>query len=856
MKKPAAVPPNFPFLLLLLLLLPVTTPTTADDKDVMSQLLTNLKPPPDTWDTATSYCIWKAVSCDNNNRVTSINLQSSSLTGKLPANLNTLTQLTSLSLENNHFSGQIPSFAGLTALTTLTLNSNNFTSVAPRAFFGLTALQNFSISDNAELVPWEFPAELVNSTSLATIYAAGASIVGQIPDIFDALPSLTDLRLSYNRLNGSLPASLTGSSVQYLWVNSQGLSGSIQVISGMNQLKQVWLHANQFTGHIPDLSDCIAVFDLQLRDNQLSGIVPPSLISLPNLLNVTLQNNKLQGPLPDFPLKVTVDVNNNKFCRNSTGDCDPQVSILLDCVSDFGYPLKLADDWGGNDACASWVGVVCDSNNKVITVNLAKQGFSGTISPAFANLTSLKELYLNGNNLTGIIPSSLTTLPQLEKVDVTHNNLTGKLPAFRSGIVVLTDGNPLFGTDPVVPGAGPGSKGNSSDGGSGEGKKGSSASAGLVVGVVIGVLVFVVVVMFVLYKCFMKKRLAKYRAQTREKAHQLSSFVHIATDFPMRMAYHALKMATNNFDIERKLGKGGFGTVFEGTLNDGARVAVKRLDHSRQGMKEFLAEVQTIGSIHHVNLVKLVGFCAEKAHRLLIYEHMSNGSLDKWIFNANSREELSWNTKKKIMLHIAKGLSYLHEGCQKRIAHLDVKPENVLLDKDFNAKLSDFGLAKLIDKDQSHVITQMRGTRGYLAPEWLGRQITEKVDVYSYGVVVLEIVFGRKNLDLSQPEESNLLMHKVKMNAEAGQWSDLLENGSDLMHHNAEELQKTIKLAIWCLHTEPSKRPSMSMVVKVFEGAMIPENSNDYNVKVQTRNGNLTLDGSTQLSCSDISLPR
>ncbi|KAK2993363.1 hypothetical protein RJ640_007630 [Escallonia rubra] len=188
-------------------------------------------------------------------------------------------------------------------------------------------------------------------------------------------------------------------------------------------------------------------------------------------------------------------------------------------------------------------------------------------------------------------------------------------------------------------------------------------------------------------------------------------------DLPKRFSYEDLKSATQNFDVNKRLGGGGFGSVFGGTLSDGTRVAVKRLDRLGQGRKEFLAEVQTMGNIHHINLVKLLGFCAERLHRLLVYEYMSCGSLDKWIFHRTSEDALEWTIRKKIILNIAKGLAYLHEECKSRIIHLDIKPQNILLDENFNAKLSDFGLAKLMDRDQSQVMTQMRGTLGYLAPE-------------------------------------------------------------------------------------------------------------------------------------------
>ncbi|KDP29864.1 hypothetical protein JCGZ_18439 [Jatropha curcas] len=300
-----------------------------------------------------------------------------------------------------------------------------------------------------------------------------------------------------------------------------------------------------------------------------------------------------------------------------------------------------------------------------------------------------------------------------------------------------------------------------------------------------------------------------------------------------RFTYQDLKSATDDFS--QKLGGGGFGSVFEGTLTNGTKIAVKRLDRSGQGKKEFLAEVKTIGSIHHVCLVKLVGFCAENSHKLLVYEYMSNGSLDKWIFNRNQDNTLEWKIRKKIILNIAKGLTYLHEDCKMRIAHLDIKPQNILLDGNFDAKLSDFGLARLIDRNQNQVITQIRGTRGYMAPEWLSRKITEKVDVYSFGIVILEIICGRKNLDFYQPEEDDhLLLWTVKRKAEENQLMDLVDKCSEDMQQNIEEAAEMIRIAICCLHNDPTRRPSMSTVVKILEGVIPIEPVYDYGFLTST----------------------
>ncbi|XP_065638481.1 rust resistance kinase Lr10-like isoform X1 [Quercus suber] len=331
---------------------------------------------------------------------------------------------------------------------------------------------------------------------------------------------------------------------------------------------------------------------------------------------------------------------------------------------------------------------------------------------------------------------------------------------------------------------------------------------------------------------------------------------------PTRYAYDDLHAITENFNKE--LGGGGFGTVFEGTLPDGTKVAVKRLDGFSQIQKSFLAEVETIGSIHHINLVRLIGFCAEKCHRLLVYEYMSNGSLDGWVFHQNLEMVLDWQHRKKIVLDVARGLTYLHEECRQKIVHLDIKPQNILLDENFNAKVSDFGLSKLVDHDQSRVVTNMRGTPGYMAPEWLSLVITEKVDVYSFGVVLLEILCGRRNLDRSQPEEAMHLLDLFRKNIEEDQLLDLVDKYSEDMQLHRAEVVSMMRVAAWCLQNDFTRRPSMSMVVKVLEGDVNVESDLDYffsnpslpNMRAGVENQEVHIVTTTPLLPSVLSGPR
>ncbi|KAH9290310.1 hypothetical protein KI387_034427, partial [Taxus chinensis] len=253
---------------------------------------------------------------------------------------------------------------------------------------------------------------------------------------------------------------------------------------------------------------------------------------------------------------------------------------------------------------------------------------------------------------------------------------------------------------------------------------------------------------------------------------------------PLRFSFLELQRATNDFSS--KLGSGGFGSVYEGVLIDGTKIAVKGLDRAGQGTREFRAEVETLGNIHHLHLVKLKGFCAEKSHRMLVYEHLSNVSLDKWIFPNETRQHvLDWKTRSKVVLHIARGLTYLHEECRERIIHFDIKPQNILLDQNFNANVSDFGLAKLINREESEVITMMRETPGYMAPDLLKMHFTEKADIFSFGVMVVEIVCGKRNREDSE----HGLLSVLESKAEEGRLIELVDEEMDVKEEAVKMLE-------------------------------------------------------------------
>ncbi|XP_059445587.1 rust resistance kinase Lr10-like [Corylus avellana] len=318
---------------------------------------------------------------------------------------------------------------------------------------------------------------------------------------------------------------------------------------------------------------------------------------------------------------------------------------------------------------------------------------------------------------------------------------------------------------------------------------------------------------------------ALYRVHLCEKAEQqnqakIKTFLEDYKNFkPMRFSYADIKRITNKF-VE-KLGEGAYGTVFKGKLSNKVHVAVKMImNTSKENGEEFINEVGTMGRIHHVNVVRLVGFCADGFRRALVYEFLPNYSLEKFISSVDTKNRfLGWDKLQDIAIGIAKGIDYLHQGCDQQILHFDIKPHNVLLDENFNPKISDFGLAKLCSKDQSAVsMTTARGTLGYIAPEVFSRNfgnVSYKSDIYSFGILLLEVVGGRKNVDITAENTSQVYFPEWIYN--------FLEQKEDLRvfiedDEDAEIAKKLAIIGLWCIQWHPVDRPSMKVIIQMLEG--------------------------------------
>ncbi|XP_040988508.1 rust resistance kinase Lr10-like isoform X2 [Juglans microcarpa x Juglans regia] len=341
--------------------------------------------------------------------------------------------------------------------------------------------------------------------------------------------------------------------------------------------------------------------------------------------------------------------------------------------------------------------------------------------------------------------------------------------------------------------------------------KGTSTKL-VIVGAILGSFLLVLLV-FAIYRVY------RYDKVEKENQAKIEMFLEDYRNLkPSRYTYSDIRRITNEF--ADKLGQGAYGTVFKGKLSNEIYVAVKILNTSKGKGEEFLNEVGTMGTIHHVNVVRLVGFCADGFRRALVYEFLSNNSLDKFISSADVKNQfLGWDKLQDIAIGIAKGIEYLHQGCDQRILHFDIKPHNILLDHNFNPKISDFGLAKLCSKDQSAVsMTTARGTMGYIAPEVFSRNfgnVTYKVDVYSFGMLLLEMVGGRKNTEVTTENISQVYFPEWIYNCleQKEDFRVFVEDDGD-----AQIAKKLAIVGLWCIQWNPMNRPSMKVAVQMLEG--------------------------------------
>uniref|UniRef100_A0ACD5X322 Uncharacterized protein n=2 Tax=Avena sativa TaxID=4498 RepID=A0ACD5X322_AVESA len=550
-------------------------------------------------------------------------------------------------------------------------------------------------------------------------------------------------------------------------------------------------------------------------------------------------------------------------CLQSLAAPDLQVIALYEMRMMLTDSHGVLKDWNDNQVSPCYLANVrCDQHGDVIGITLSSSGLSGVLSPSIAKLTTLQQLLLDGNSITGGIPqelgnlSNLMTLKlgrnslngsipesfgflsELQNLDLSQNLLIGNIPSSLSNLSSLNNINLAYnGLSGEIPEqllqvSQYNYTGNHLNCGQhltscagGTTKTGGSRNSTLkvIVGSIGGAVTLIIaVVLFLLWWQRMRHRPEIYIDVAGQHDHSLE-FGQIK-----RFSWRELQIATNNFSEQSVLGKGGFGKVYKGVLPgpDSQKVAIKRLFEveSPEGEMAFLREVELISIAVHKNILRLIGFCTTPTERLLVYPFMENLSVASRLRELKE-PTLDWPKRMRIALGAARGLEYLHEHCNPKIIHRDVKAANVLLDGKFEAVIGDFGLAKMMDMGRNTVTTGIRGTMGHIAPEYFktGRP-SVKTDIFGYGVMLLEIVTGERAIfpDFLEGAGEVLLIDQVKLVMHEGRLEEIVDRNIDC-EYDFQELVKIIQVALLCTHINPSKRPAMSEVVDMLEGNIVSE---------------------------------
>uniref|UniRef100_A0A6N2LFR3 non-specific serine/threonine protein kinase n=1 Tax=Salix viminalis TaxID=40686 RepID=A0A6N2LFR3_SALVM len=517
-----------------------------------------------------------------------------------------------------------------------------------------------------------------------------------------------------------------------------------------------------------------------------------------------------------------------------------EVQALMGIKASLHDPHGGLDNWDGDavDPC-SWTMVTCSPESLVVGLGIPSQNLSGTLSPTIGNLTNLQTVLLQSNNITGPIPAEIARLSKLHTLDLSDNFFTGKIPSslgyLRSLEYIDLSFNNLSGPVPRFP-----TKTFSIAGNPLICPTGSEP------------------------ECFgtILIPMSMNLNRTQNRQHEEVTLGNLR-----RFQFRELQISTNNFSNKNILGKGGFGNVYKGILHDGTVVAVKRLKDGNAigGEIQFQTEVEMISLAVHRNLLRLYGFCITPTERLLVYPYMSNGSV---ALRLKGKPVLDWGTRKRIALGAARGLLYLHEQCDPKIIHRDVKAANILLDDYCEAVVGDFGLAKLLDHQDSHVTTAVRGTVGHIAPEYLSTgQSSEKTDVFGFGILLLELITGQRALEFGKAANQKGAMLEWVRKIHQEKKLEMFVDKDIKGNYDRIELEEMVQVALLSTQYLPSHRPKMSEVVRMLEGDGLAERweasqraeatkSKPHEFSSSDRYSDLTDDSSLLVQAMELSGPR
>lgn len=671
----------------------------------------------------------------------------------------------------------------MSTLKQVYLAHNQFSSFIPAEFSSMEALQIFDASHN--LINGNIPYYILNCTRLRTLHLNNNRLGSQVPSDLGKLRNLHTLQLQGNGYRGVIPPEIGNcTQLKQAWLDDNSFTGSIpDGFSRLASLRALSLANNSLQGTFPaPILQCTQLSFLSLSGNKLSGELPAALGSLTNLKVLLLDGNDFSGFIPaeigDLRLLQVLDLSKNRLRCSIPHELR---SISHHGGASFNYCLGAASL---NISSEIWIWRwVLDNGFKQKFPDLKSNTMKGYIQCSLAgNNTGLHYVNLTSNHLAGLVSTSLDVL----QCDVPSDDMQqGAL--FRRFL-----------------------------------REGQGSRKRILIGV--GVFGAALLILGILVLCRLKlgglwrhrrlhghaEKIPSLRKFRRETSRVFDPNVEC-------ISMHVLERATDDFDKSKVIGSGGFGLVFSATLPDGRAVAVKKLStDGMQGKREFEAEMETLGKIKHPNLVELLAYCTVGDDRVLVYEFIENGSLDTWLHEKEEGPKmLSWKLRLRIAQGTAGGLAYLHHECNPHVIHRDIKSSNILLGKEFEARIADFGLARNMSPLVSHVTTEGAGSLGYMAPEYSTTlSATRQADVYSFGMVLLELATGRRpNEYVKERNLRTLVKWACQLNAEARELELLdpvLTKGAPPPPY--EQVAAYFTIACECVKVNPAARPTMDLV--------------------------------------------
>ncbi|CAN6338049.1 unnamed protein product [Urochloa humidicola] len=857
--------------------------TNPQDAAALRSVMKKWKNLPSSWGKSNDPCgaKWDGILCDGNGRVTSLNLFGLSIRGTLGDDIGSLTELTVLDLSSNRdlggplpaaigklvkleylaligcsFSGPVPSELGnLSQLVFFALNSNKFTGSIPPSLGKLSKVTWFDLADNQLTGP--LPNSKDNGNGLDQLLKAEHfhlnqnMLEGSVPEyLFNSGMHLKHILFDRNNFTGPIPASIgLIKSLEVLRLNNNGFIDQVPSFNNLTKLHVLMLSNNKLSGPIPDLTEMSSLENVDMSNNTFTpSNVPSWFANLTNIMTLTMQSVGLSGQLPQkifsFPRLQHLILRDNQL--NGTLDMGNNINEGLDLVdirnnkitsvtvydSFKGQFLNLAGNPLCNDSLISDTIPCAGQQNDARRQPLAFDAqcanpFIETIvfrAPSFGDVIKyLPDLHRNlSSKLSSCTPNRLGLVPYSNddaylNVDIKacpvnqkKFNYSQVLNCFN--LTLHTYKPPeMFGPYFVKAHHYPFH---------------DKASRAVLIGIVSGSLLLVVGLTLVGFYAVRQKKRAQKLVSINDPFASWGSMGEDIGEAPKLKSakfftFEELKLCTNDFREINAIGAGGYGRVYRGKLVDGQLVAIKRSkEGSMQGGLEFKTEIELLSRVHHKNLVGLVGFCFEKGEKMLVYEFISNGTLSEALYGMKGLQ-LDWSRRLKIALDSARGLAYLHDHANPPIIHRDVKSTNILLDEKMTAKVADFGLSLLVsDSEEGQLCTNVKGTLGYLDPEYyMTQQLTAKSDVYSFGVVLLELVVAKPPI-----HDNKYIVREVKM---ALDMEDRKHCGlKDVMDPVLQKMgalpgfPRFLKLALQCVEEVGTGRPSMNAIVREIEGIM------------------------------------